>query len=132
MLHQEFLRKRDGSTLLVTNIPRLRLEYQATRAILFRFVGQYESKFTDALRDPGTDDHVVSRSAADTWTASKASRANDIRVDWLVAFLPTPGRVIYVGYGASLTQADAFAFSERPERTSDGLFVKVSYQFRMR
>jgi hypothetical protein len=39
---------------------------------------------------------------------------------------------MYLGYGATLTQDDAFSFGERPRVQSDGLFVKVSYQVRLR
>ena len=33
--------------------------------------------------------------------------AAGLRADWLLAITPRPGRVVYVGYGASLSQADA-------------------------
>lgn len=64
-------------------------------------------------------------------TLSERTETNRVRADWLLAILPSPGRVIYVGYGASLKQTDPFSIAERPERTSDGLFVKVSYQLRV-
>jgi hypothetical protein len=130
MLHQEFVRNRDGRTILTTNIPRLRLEYQATRYLQFRFVGQYDSRMTDALRDAQTDDPILFRSGS-RYTASTRAASNNLRADWLVAILPSPGRVLYVGYGATLTQPDAFSFQSTTKRTTDGLFVKLSYQFRV-
>ncbi len=51
------------------------------------------------------------------------------RVDWLVSYLSSPGTVIFAGYGASLTEPDAFRFRDM-ERVRDGLFLKVSYVFR--
>lgn len=132
MLHQEFLRDADGSAVLLTNIPRLRLEYQASRAVQLRFIGQYESRTRDALRDPRTGDPLLSRSNSGTWSAYSRTRSNALRADWLLTYLPSPGRVMYLGYGATLTQDDAFSFGERPRVQSDGLFVKVSYQVRLR
>ncbi len=131
MLHQEFVRARDSRATTIMNIPRIRVEYQLTRAILFRFVGQYENRLRDALRDPATEQRIVLRNANGTWTLSERTETNRVRADWLLAILPSPGRVIYVGYGASLKQTDPFSIAERPERTSDGLFVKVSYQLRI-
>jgi hypothetical protein len=53
-----------------------------------------------------------------------------VRVDWLLSSHPTPGTVLYAGYGNSLTEPDALAF-RRLSRASDGFFVKLSYLFRM-
>jgi hypothetical protein len=130
MLHQEFRRERDNSAILQANIPRLRLEYQLTRAIFFRFVGQYESRKRDALRDPSNDDAVVFRGSDGTYSASTRTVANGLRVDWLFSLLPSPGRVIYIGYGANGTESKAFRFDEMT-RVRDALFVKVSYQWRV-
>jgi len=38
--------------------------------------------------------------------------------------------VVFLGYGASLTEGNAFRFREL-ERTVDGFFAKASYLFRM-
>jgi hypothetical protein len=43
---------------------------------------------------------------------------------------PNPGTVADRGYGAGLTEDDAFAF-RRVRRVSDGFFVKLSYLFRV-
>jgi hypothetical protein len=131
MLHQEFLRERDGSAILTTNIPRVRVEYQASRYVQFRFVGQYDSRMVDAFRDPATGERLVFQSASGAWSGSSRAQSNGLRADWLLAVTPSPGRVLYVGYGASLTQADAFSLAESPRRTSDGLFVKLAYQYRV-
>jgi hypothetical protein len=130
MQHQEFRRERDRSAVLQTNIPRLRMEYQLSRAIFFRFVGQYESRALDAFRDPATDAPLLYRGSDGTFTTFDRSESNRLRADWLFSFAPSPGRVIYVGYGASLSELDAFRF-RGVERTSDGLFVKLSYQYRV-
>jgi hypothetical protein len=58
-----------------------------------------------------------------------AVTTRDIRVDWLLSYVPTPGTVVFAGYGASLYEPEAFRFREM-ERVRDGLFVKLSYLLR--
>jgi hypothetical protein len=51
-------------------------------------------------------------------------------VDWLFSFRPSPGTLIYLGYGASCSALDAgCAVGQRRSRTSDGFFAKLSYLF---
>jgi hypothetical protein len=54
---------------------------------------------------------------------------NGMRVDLLAAYEPTPGTVAYLGYGATLNDEAAFQFAG-VERRSDGVFLKLAYQFR--
>jgi len=128
--HQEFRRVRDGSMILKTDIPRFRMEYQLSRAIFFRFVGQYEARVRDAYRDPATEDAILFRSSTGTFSRSVASRTNNLRADWLFSYFPSPGRVLYLGYGASLTEPEAFRF-QSVQRTRDGFFVKFSWLYRV-
>ena len=130
MLHQAFRRARDNSTILVTNIPRLRTEYQVNRAIFFRFVGQYESRLRDAYRDPRSENPILFKSSTGTFTRSTRSATNAIRADWLFSYFPSPGKVVYLGYGASLNEENAFRFREL-DRSSDGFFVKASWLYRV-
>jgi hypothetical protein len=130
MLHQEFRRLRDNSTILRTNIPRLRTEYQFSRAIFFRFVGQYESRLRDAYRDPRWEFPIVFRDDDGVFTRSERTRTNAIRADWLFSYFPSPGKVLYLGYGASLNEEAAFRFREL-DRSSDGFFVKLSWLYRV-
>jgi hypothetical protein len=130
MLHQEFRRARDHSAILRTNIPRLRTEFQLNRAIFFRFVGQYESRLRDAYRDPRTERPILLRSSSGGYARSTRSQTNAIRADWLFSYFPSPGKVVYLGYGASLNEAFAFRFREL-DRTGDGFFVKASWLYRV-
>ncbi len=52
-----------------------------------------------------------------------------VRADLLLAYTPQPGTVVYLGYGARLLEPQSFRF-ERLNRTSDALFLKLSYLFR--
>ncbi len=118
-------RASDGSRFSTEDIPRLKFEYQASRAIFVRFVGQYTARRRAALLD-GQGRQIFASGAVVDATAS-----NDFRTDWLFSYRPGPGTLIYLGYGASLSEPDAFAFGRDLARTSDGFFAKVSYLFRL-
>jgi hypothetical protein len=122
-------RARDGSRLSTAHIPRLKIEYQLSRPIFFRFVGQYASQKQDALRDPATDQRILILDEAGVYQSAEASVQNDFRVDWLFSFRPNPGTVFYAGYGSSLTESAAFSFGDL-HRVADGFFLKLSYLFR--
>jgi len=55
---------------------------------------------------------------------------NSFRSDFLFSYRPTPGTVLFLGYGASLTEPNAFRF-QGLHRTGDGFFLKGSYLIRM-
>ena len=55
---------------------------------------------------------------------------HDLRVDWLFSYQPTPGTVMFAGYGGSYDGPEHLRFREL-NRTDDGFFVKLSYLFRM-
>ncbi len=117
------LHRRDGSWYSTEDIPRLKLEYQATRSIFFRVVGQYTHLTSDALRDPTTGNPIVIGASVVGPSAS-----NDLRVDWLFSYRPSPGTLIYLGYGASCSDFDvACAVGRQRTRTEDGFFAKLSY-----
>ena len=124
-IHQRLTRAAGGSWFSTANIPRLRLEYQLTRDIFFRYVGQYTAQQIDALRDPRTGDALVIN-------GQPQPRATDTRFrnDLLFSYRPIPGTVLFFGYGSSLTEPEPFSFG-RLTRTSDGFFLKASYLFRL-
>jgi len=129
--YQRFVRRRDGTEFSSQLVPRLRLEYQFSKALFLRFVGQVESRERDALRDPNTELPLFTRSSTGTYTAIVGRRSLLGRADWLLSYLPSPGTVVFLGYGSAVDATDTF----RPgsaERTSDGAFVKFSYLYRVR
>jgi hypothetical protein len=130
--HQQYLRPNDGSTVGLRRVPRLKLEYQITRAIFVRFVGQYDAETRDSLRDNSrTEDPILMRNPA-TGVYERTTRRvrNTLQVDWLFSFRPTPGTVVFAGYGSTLSEEGAFRFTGL-ERRRDGFFVKLSYLFRV-
>ena len=130
--HQQYIRPRDGSTVGQRRVPRLKVEYQLTRSIFLRLVGQYDAEATDALRDDSRTNLpiLVRDPATGAWVRTGPLRRNDLQADWLFSFRPTPGTVFFAGYGSSLTEARAFRFRGL-DRVRDGFFLKASYLFRM-
>ncbi|MDQ6831055.1 MAG: carbohydrate binding family 9 domain-containing protein [Gemmatimonadota bacterium] len=128
--HQEFIRRTDNSEVAIRRIPRLKVEYQLSRPIFIRLVGQYDSQFQDALRDDSRTGLPILTYDPKTRTVVQSKRfsANALRGDALFSYQPTPGTVLFLGYGSSLIEEDAFAFREL-QRKSDGIFVKLSYVF---
>ena len=127
-LYSHYQRRRNGTTLSRANVPRLKVEYQLSRALFVRFVGQYDNRSRDALFDPRTNEPLaIVRNGVVERLAEQTVR--DIRVDWLVSYVPTPGTVVFAGYGASLYEPEAFRFRDL-ERVRDGVFVKLSYLLR--
>ena len=124
-VHERLTRARDGSRFSTADIPRLKLEYQLTRALFVRYVGQYVAEDQVALLDPRTGRPLL----VDGSVAGPVV-TNDFRNDVLVSYKPIPGTVFFLGYGASLTEPDAFHFRDLT-RTADGFFLKASYLFRM-
>ena len=131
-VYDRLTRVRDGSEFAITNIPRLQVEYQLTRSIFFRYIGQYVALRQAALEDPRTGAPLVQRdSTTGVYSALGAFSSNTFRNDVLISYKPIPGTVFFAGYGTSLDEPNAFRFSRAMFRTTDGVFVKVSYLFRL-
>ena len=116
-------RSRDGSRFSTETIPRIKTEYQVTRAIFFRLVGQYSARSRSPLEDRYGSPIYISGSK------DAGTKSNEFTMDWLFSYRPIPGTLVYLGYGAAMTEPDEFRFQEL-KRTSDGFFGKLSYLFR--
>ncbi len=129
--HQEVDRRTDGSTVSIGRIPRLRAEYQISRPFFVRLVGEYAMEKQDSLRDEGrTQLPIYFGDGAGGFTRAEAFERNTFRADVLFAYRPTPGTVLYAGYGSTMTEPEAFRF-QRLRRTRDAFFAKVSYLFQL-
>ena len=79
---------------------------------------------------PGYLNALWRNAATGLYEPAPASRTNDLRLDALFAWQPTPGTVFFAGYGGSLREDDTFAF-RRLSRSRDGFFMNFSYLFRL-
>ncbi|MBO6575207.1 MAG: hypothetical protein JJ896_07325 [Rhodothermales bacterium] len=129
--HQQFIRVTDRSNVGLRRVPRLKVEYQATPSLFVRVVGQYDSNFVDELRDDSrTNRPIVVRNSDGTFSGIPERRSNFFRFDWLFSYRPTPGTVVFLGYGSSLTEPQTYRFSDFT-RLNDGFFLKLSYRYRV-
>jgi hypothetical protein len=128
--HQQVNRPGDGSRVLIQQVPRARLEYQLSRALQIRLVSQYAIEQADSLRDDTrTGLPIVFAGPNGSITRAVARRSGDVRNDLLLTYLPNPGTVLYLGYGAGHRERDLRDRSLL--RTNDGLFMKLSYLWRV-
>jgi hypothetical protein len=130
--HQQIIRRDGGSTVSLIRVPQLKVEYQLSRPIFLRLIGAYTSNQVDALRDDSrTGGAILVRDpSTGAFTRTALSASNAFRMDWLFSYRPTPGTVVFAGYGSSLEDQAAFSFRHL-SRVSDGFFVKLSYLFRV-
>ncbi len=117
-------RRRDGSRFSSETIPRLKVEYQLNRSVFFRFIGQYAARERAPLVDR-TGRPMLVRGVRDSGEIS-----NEFQMDWLFSYRPSPGTLVYLGYGSTSTEPDEFRFRDL-RRRADGFFGKVSYLFRL-
>jgi hypothetical protein len=130
-LMQGYVRRTDNSTVQVGRIPRVKVEYQLSRAVFVRAVGEYNSLKQDALRDETrTFAPILLRQADGSFLPAAGKTSNSFRADWLFSYQPNPGTVLFAGYGSTLTEPDALRFRSL-DRTSDSFFVKLTYLFRL-
>lgn len=122
-----------GSLYSDATIPRLRVEYQLTRSVFLRAVGQYSVEETDLLRAPGGEpylrDGAPFRVRRGRIVAADEVQSNPLRLDLLFSYQPSPGTVIFLGYGREESDGGAYRFAPLEPR-ADGLFLKASYLFR--
>jgi hypothetical protein len=120
----ELHRRRTGESFSTETIPRLKIEYQLSRAIFFRWVGQYTARRQAPLIDRDGNPILVAG------VRDAGEETNELRADWLFSYRPTPGTLFYLGYGSTLEQPGEFRLRDL-RRTTDGFFGKVSYLFRV-
>ena len=127
---QQVNRRTDGSLVNVGRIPRLKVEYQVTRPLFVRVVGQYVQEKTDSLRDDSRTNAPILIAGPEGLQRAAATQSNLFHADLLLGFRPVPGTVIFAGYGGDLADSGAFRFHDL-RRSKDSFFVKLSYLFRL-
>ena len=130
-IYEQYNRQTDGTRVQTRTVPRLRVEYQATRQIFVRVIGEVVKIKQDSLRDDSrTNAPIFFRNANGTLTRAAAFDRLRGRLDFLFSYLPTPGTVIYFGYG-NTSRADRPGGTEGLQPNRDVFFMKLSYLFRL-
>jgi hypothetical protein len=129
---QSYRRRTDDTAVGIRRIPRLKVEYQLSRAIFLRWIGEYDANEQDALRDDSRTDLPIVVLNRDTgvYERQPGFQENTFRNDWLFSYQPTPGTVVFAGYGGILSEPRNLRFDQF-RRVSDGFFLKFSYLFRL-
>jgi len=122
-------RQSDGVEHSTAVIPRVRVRYQFSRALFLRSIFEYGSQESLALQDAATGLPLVSCGDTDC-TERSGGVSNDFRIEALLGYEPSPGTVFFFGYTRQMNDASAFGF-ENVRPTADGLFLKLSYRFRL-
>ncbi|MCO4100282.1 MAG: carbohydrate binding family 9 domain-containing protein [Gemmatimonas sp.] len=129
--YETFRRRTDGSMVLSRNTPRVRAEYQLNRQVFVRVIGEHSVVEQDSLRDDSrTELPVYLRQRDGSLRRAEAFRRTRARLDVLFSYLPSPGTVVYFGYGDQL-RADEPIGPRTLRRSADLFFAKVSYLFRL-
>ena len=94
-----------------------------------RTIAEYSAQESEGLIDPVTG--LPLATCDDEGCSPRAgSDANDLHFEWLIAYEPSPGTVFFIGYTREFEDSGAFDFQDVRSQV-DGLFVKLSYRFRM-
>jgi hypothetical protein len=125
-------RRTDGSTVDVWRSPRLKVEYQLSRPIFLRLVGEYTTERRDALRDESRTGApiLIFAPEANSYLRAGAFGHRSFRGDFLFSYQPNPGTVLFAGYGSTLRDPTELG-SASLRRAEDGFFLKLSYLFQM-
>jgi hypothetical protein len=130
LTYQDYWRRTDGSLVGRNVIPRLKTEYQFTRSQFLRVIGEYSTSERDDLRDETRTFYPLLINGR----LATAQRSHSLRGDVLYSYQPSPGTVLFLGYGSfgSGVPDPTERFNFQPlVRTSDYFFVKYSYLFRV-
>jgi hypothetical protein len=130
---QQVRRVSDGSLVNVAHLPRLKVEYQLSRPIFLRLVGEYGHEKQDSLRDDTRTEApiLVFDSESETFVRTRAFTRSSFRGDILFSYQPHPGTVVFLGYGSTLLDPvdPAAPGAAGLRRAEDGFFLKMSYLF---
>ncbi len=126
---QEYDRKQGRGMVGILRDPRVKVEYQLSRALFARVIGEYYTESVRTLYDDSRTGLPLLQFDGSRWVRATGYTTNSFRADWLVSYQPQPGTVFYVGYGAQMTEPEPMRFQHLARR-NDALFVKASYLFR--
>ena len=125
-------RRTDQSTVNLWRSPRLKIEYQLSRPIFLRLVGEYTTERRDALRDDTRTGAplLIFDHDANAYVRTTPFGHRSFRGDFLFSYQPNPGTVLFAGYGSTLRDPTVLGRSNL-RRAEDGFFLKLSYLFQL-
>ena len=126
-----YYRVTDGSRVLLQDVARGTLEYQLSRAFQLRVISQYSVDSRDVLRDDSRTNLPLVIKSGSTYVPATAYDNRGLQTNFLFTYLPTPGTVVYFGYGNLRQQPDGLNRPQLSAVQSD-FFLKLSYLWRMR
>jgi hypothetical protein len=118
-------RRADDSIFSTAVVSRLTSQYQFSRALFARILVQYGLEDRDALRDPGSGRAILVYGEA-----AEAREEGTVQGQLLLQYQPSPGTIFYVGYSRVMEGAYSYGFGDK-EPVADGIFLKLSYLFRL-
>jgi len=113
-----------GGQFSVAQIPRVRVQYHFSRAVFARAIVQYHLQQRDALRTVDGVPLVLGSGP------SESLESGEVQYDLLLSYEPSPGTLVYAGWSRVREGPRTYRFGELTPM-SEGLFVKVSYLFRL-
>jgi uncharacterized protein DUF5916 len=123
------LNRKDGTEYSRATIPRIKAQYQFNRALFIRGIVEYASQVRGDLIDPATGLSLTHCKDGDCKLLD-GSNANDIQIEGLISYEPSPGTLFFFGYTRRMEDTSRFGFRD-VRSLQDGLFLKASYLFRL-
>lgn len=124
--HSQIDRSSDDTRFSTQNLMRVKAQYQFSRSLFARVIGQYNLRSRDALKDPITGLPLVSLSGGSTGAVS----GGDFGANILLSYEPSPGTLMYIGWTRQMIGPDSWDLASY-DRAAEGLFVKISYLYRL-
>ncbi len=124
-------RPSDGTRVLLQDVAVGTVEYQLSRAFQLRVISQFSIDARDALRDDSRTNLPIVLASGSGYTPATAYDNRALQTSFLFTYLPTPGTVVYFGYGNVRQQPDQLNRPQLGALQSD-FFMKLSYLWRLR
>ena len=119
------LRRQDDDTFFSSaDIPRLRTQYQFSKALFARVILQYDLSEREAQRDPTTGRPLIIGSEP-----SANEQRGRFLTQLLVSYEPSPRTVFFIGWSRQM-EGDRTLRLSQMDPINEGFFAKLSYLYR--
>jgi len=118
--------RQGGRTVFSTAVvSRVQTQYQFSKALMARMMVQYDLEDRDALRPPGEGESILLDGEP-----VEAREEGTVQGQFLLQYQPSPGTIFYVGYTGIMEGDYSYGLAGK-DPSQDGLFLKLSYLFRL-